>query len=200
MSQQVQELINKIKKEGTEAAESEASTIKERAQADADKIISEANARAEQIVNDANAQAEKAKESGQMALKQASRDVLLSLRKEIDALLQKIIAEEVKESLSAENLANIIGNVAEASQKSDNVVATLSAKDRKALEDGFIAKLQKKIKGSITFESSGDVAGGFTISFDGGKSCFEYTDKALAEYLSSHLNEQLTQILKEAGA
>lgn len=200
MSQQVQELINKIKKEGTQAAEAKAHEIEETAKQKAHHIVNEAKNEADKIIEDAKKQAEKEKYSGQMALQQASRDVLISLRKEIDGVLQNIIKNEVKDSLSAENLANIIASIIDGEQKSSDVVVTLSEKDLKVLEDGFTAKLQKKVKEPITFQSSADVSGGFTVSYDGGKSSFEYTENALAEYIGRFLNENLKKNVKEAAA
>jgi vacuolar-type H+-ATPase subunit E/Vma4 len=43
-----------------------------------------------------------------------------------------------------------------------------------------------------------EISGGFTISFDDGKSCYDFTDKALAEYIGIYLKPKLNQILMEA--
>jgi hypothetical protein len=46
--------------------------------------------------------------------------------------------------------------------------------------------------------SADNIRAGFTISFDQGKSCFDFTDESLAEFLGQYLNEHVTKILKES--
>ncbi|MFT5169633.1 MAG: V/A-type H+-transporting ATPase subunit E [Lysobacterales bacterium] len=194
MSQQVQDLIDKIKRDGTLAAEQKAVEIERDAQTKANAIVQEAKKEAVKLIKEANDTAQKAKQSGQMALKQASRDVLLSLRKEIDALLNRILVDEIKDSLSTESLTSIIA-AAVGSGGDGDVVVTLSDADAKTLKEGLTAKLQNKVKGSFKVQSASDVSGGFAISYDGGKSGFEFTDVALAGYLGGYVNEQLATLL-----
>ena len=101
MSQQVQELIEKIKTEGVQAANQKAKEIEGNAKTVAQKVASDAQVQAQRIIADANAQAKKIQESTQMALKQAARDTLLALRKEIETVLRKIISKQVSDSLSS---------------------------------------------------------------------------------------------------
>jgi hypothetical protein len=42
------------------------------------------------------------------------------------------------------------------------------------------------------------MSGGFTISFDSGRSCYDFTDRALAAYIGTYLKPKLNQILQEA--
>ena len=196
MSQQVQELIDKIKQEGTLVAEKDALSIKKDAQAKAESIIDGARQEAKKIINDANITAEKTKVSGEMALKQASRDVVLSLRQQIGVLLQGIVENDIKAALSAEGLTKILTKIVTHQGESNDIRVTLSLEDLKAVEDNVIGQLQDQLKGRVKFQGLSDVTGGFTVSYDGGKSCFEYTEKSLTEYLGLYLNEQLTELVK----
>jgi len=200
MSQQVQDLIDKIKTEGVAAADQKAKEIEDNARGDAQKVIADAQAQAKHIVSDAQAQAQKIHTSTQMALKQSARDTLLALRKEIEGVLSKVISKQVNDSLSAEHLAGIIGEAVKKSVETkladNNIEVLLSAKDLTKLKEGFIAKLQKAVKQPIEFKSSDGIARGFAISFDEGKSCFDFSDASLAEYLSFYLNEQVAALLK----
>ena len=63
------------------------------------------------------------------------------------------------------------------------------------LEKGFLQELKEKVKSGITLKSTADISGGFTISFDSGKSHLDFTDHALAEYLSNYLKPKLKEIL-----
>jgi len=137
-----------------------------------------------------------------MALRQASRDTVLSLKTEINTLLQKIIAETVAESLSAENLVSIISEVAtksiESQTQDQDIKIFLNPKDQKKLKEEILSKLQKIVKTEIEVKTSEDIGKGFAISFDGGKSSFEFTDKSLAEYLSNFLNSELSTIVNSS--
>lgn len=198
MSQQVQELIDKIKSEGIQTAEQKAKEIEASTKAKADQIIAGAEAKAQQLIVDAKEEIKKMQESTQMALKQGSRDTILSLRKEVENILHQVIAQEVSAALSAEALANILTVVVKdyLGSKDGDVQISLNDKDAKALKDGFLAKLQKQIKGEIKLQASGDVGRGFTISFDKGKSSFDFTDESLAQYLSNFLNAEIAALLK----
>ena len=202
MSQHVQELIDKIKSEGVQAAEDKAKEIENQAEAKKQDIIAEAKNQANQIVLEANQEAEKIKHSTEMALKQSSRDMLLSLRKEIENILQKVISIEVKGSLTSENLASILENVIKAFFKNnsndEDVFVSLSEDDLKQIKDGFIEKLQTQLKKEIKLQSSNDIEKGFSISFDEGKSAFDFTDVSLAGYLSGYLNEYVSSLIKES--
>jgi V/A-type H+-transporting ATPase subunit E len=201
MSQQVQELIDKIKAEGVQAADQKAKEIEGAARATAQKMITDAKTQAKHIIADAQAQAQRTHESTEMALKQSARDTLLALRKEIEGVLQKVISKEIKDSLTPEHLVTIIAEIikksVEANLAENEIEITLNAKDLDKLKDGFMAKLQKAVKQPIRFKSSDNIASGFTISFDEGKSCFDFSNAALVEYLSTYLNAQVASLLKE---
>ncbi len=203
MSEQLQDLIEKIKKEGVQKADELGRSIEAQARQKADEIIRQANVSAGQIIGQAQAERQKMMDSARIALKQASRDVLLNLRKEIDATLRKIIARDVGRALTPDNLAGIIheaiaGYFKHQPSGHSEVAIVLSAHDLKNLKDGFVAELKEKLKHPVTLKSASHISAGFTISFDGGKSFFDFTDESLAEYLSVYLNAEVAKILKES--
>jgi len=202
MSQQVQELIDKIKSEGVQAAEDKAREIENQAKDQAQSIIADSKRQAEQIIVEAKQEVKKMQESTRMALKQSSRDMLLSLRKEIEQTLQKIITTQVSDTLTSENLATILEAVIqkfiEDKASDSEIVVNLNPEDLEQLKSGFIAKLQKQLKQPIKFRSSDDIGKGFSISFDAGKSAFDFTDASLAEQLGSYLNTQVADLVKES--
>jgi len=202
MSQQVQELIDKIKSEGIQNAEEKGKEIEEQAKANAKKIVDDANSEAEQIILNAKEDIKRMKESTHMSLKQSARDMILSLRKEIEHVLQKIISESVNDSLTPENLTSILTSVIKESlnEKSDksDVLVSVNAKDLDKLKNGSVAKLQKQVKQSIQFQAANDIGKGFTISFDKGKSSFDFSDQSLAEFLGAFLNEHVSSLVVES--
>ncbi len=202
MSQQVQELIDKIKSEGVHAAKQEADEIVKQAQDQAGQIRDNAKVASDQLLQNAREDIKKMQESTHMALKQASRDMLLALRNEIANMLTKIISSEVKDSLSSDQLASIVSEVIKGSSQEDRSTADIhvivNTKDVKKLEESFVAKLQKQVKSKIKLKASDDIDKGFTISYDAGKSSFDFTDESLAQFLSQYLNSQVSDLLKES--
>ena len=202
MSQHVQELIDKIKSEGIQTAKQEAGEIAKQAQDQANKLNEDAKAVSDQLLQNTNDDIKKIHESTHMALKQASRDILLALRSEIENMLKKIISSQVKDSLSSAQLASIIAEVIKGSSQADkstsDIRVTLNANDLKELKESFVAKLKEKVKGTIKLEASEDIDKGFTISYDAGKSNFDFTDESLAQFLSQYLNSQVSDLLKES--
>mgnify|MGYP001562799493 FL=1 len=200
MSQQVQELIDKIKTEGLAAADQKAKEVEEHARRNAQGILSEANKRAQDLLLDAEEEIRKKQEASRMALQQASRDTLLSLKKEVQKLLHKVITAQVADALTPQKLSDIIAEIAhkavDGKSADAGIEVVLSPKDLKELRDGFLAQLQKQFKGPVHFQASEDIGKGFMVSFDQGKSSFDFSQEALAEYLSVYLNEELAALLK----
>ncbi len=200
MSQQLQDLIEKIKKDGVDEASALSRDIEMQARKKAEQIIAQANQQAQEITLEAQAQKQKLMDATQVALKQAARDMLLNLRKEIKATLENIIAADVQSSLTSENLARLIEEAVRGYLQNatiQDIILKVNSKDLKVLQNGFLSELQTKLKQNLTLKPSDSMAAGFTISFDSGKSFFDFTDKSLAEYLAGFVNVQLALLLKE---
>lgn len=198
MAEELKNLIEKIQEEGVRAAEEKARGIENQAQQEAKGIIENARREAEAIIADAKEKAAKETEAGRLALKQAARDIIISLRKEIIATLDKVIASAVKDALGPAELVKILNAlIVEQGQKSHKeIVITLSKEDYQKVEKGFIGSLTQELKKGIALRASEDVYAGFLISFDAGLSHFDFTDQALTDYLSAYVKPKLTEILK----
>ena len=96
MEIQLQELIEQIKKDGVEAAETRAEAILEAAKAEAEKIISDAQAQADKIMLNAKAENERMVKSSEDAIRQAGRNLLISFRESVTKELNAIGSNTVK--------------------------------------------------------------------------------------------------------
>ncbi|MCD4780216.1 MAG: hypothetical protein K8S27_06695 [Candidatus Omnitrophica bacterium] len=200
MAQQIQQLIDRIKEEGVHAAEQKAVQLEKESQQQARQIIEDARNQAEKMIADAREDIEKLQQASHMALQQSARDMLLTLKKELQAVLQHIVARDVRDTLSVENMMRVIQSLveSESAQAQGEIELVLNESDVKALKDGFLARLQKEIKNNIVIKSADDIHKGFNISFDQGRSSFDFSDESLAEYLGAFLNNQLALIIKES--
>lgn len=202
MSQQIQELINKIKSDGINEAQIKAKHIEDEAHKKANEIINEAKAKAQKIISDTQQDTQKMQKAAEVAIAQAGRNSVLSLRKEIEAMFKNIVLKQVRDSLTPQQTAAILENVIKqyVKENSSSAQITLSPADTQVIKDGLIAKLQNEFKKPLVFKTSSEMAKGFAISFDGGKSSFDFSDASLAEFLSAYVNDEVARILKTSVA
>lgn len=197
MAQEIKDLIAKIQQEGIQAAEVQAAQIKAEAESCSLKIISEAKAQAQKIVEQANSQAQKIDDSTQASLKQAGRDLLISLKQEIVSMLDRLIKLDLRQALTAEDLSEIIASLIKNAPLSlgSQIVVSLNQQDKDKLEHGFLKQLIQATKKEIILKSAEGIESGFVISFDAGKSIFDFSGQALSDYLSGCLKPELSKIL-----
>ena len=199
MSEEIKGLIEKIQKEGIDEAHLKARQIEEQAKTKAASIIDEAKLAAQKIISNATQDARKTQESTSVALSQAARDMLLSLRRQINEILGKIITTKIHEALSADELSKIIINFIKenAAKSKEDIVISIPRHDAHKLE-GLIGELIGHIKKGVIINPADDLQAGFLISFDAGRSQFDFSDKALAEYIGTYLKPKLKETLQQA--
>ena len=198
MAEQIKDLLAKIQQEGVKVAEDNARAIEQQARHKADEIIKRARKDAEKIIAEGRSEVSRMEQSTQTSLKQAGRDLVLSLKKEINAMLDKLIASSVHETLSSGELLKIITTLIKNYKGKDkeNIIISLKKEDLKKLEKGLLAALGKTAKKGVNLRAEDNIRGGFIISYDSGKSHFDFTDKALSEYIGTSLKPKLKEILK----
>ncbi len=72
----------------------------------------------------------------------------------------------------------------------------MKKEDLNKLRKTLISKLKDRLKDGIEFKPSPTINAGFSISFDKGKSFFDFTDEGLTEVLCAYLNPELARLLK----
>jgi len=199
MPEELKAFLDKIQEEGVRAAEDKARSIEERARAKADNIVQKAQKDAANLIENAKNKIASMEESGKDALKQAARNTLLSLKEEIKEILKALVIERSREALGGAELKKILTEIIKSYSRSkgEAIEILLSKKDQEELKKSFAAGLAGELKKGITLKSADDIEGGFRISYDSGKSWFDFTDKALAEYTGKFINAGLLEILKD---
>ena len=200
MAEEIRDLIEKINQEGIKAAEEKAQNIEAAAKQRADDILAQARFEAEEMIAAEKDRNRREDEKGKTLLAQAGRDLLLSLRKEINAMLGRIVVSDIQQALTPEALFKLLSEVVRNFSTGENsdITVLLNKEDLEILEKNFLYKLGKETKKKIILKPAEEISGGFTISFDNGKSCYDFSDKALAEYIGIYLKPKLNQILQEA--
>lgn len=201
MEIQLQELIDQIKKDGVETAEAQAESILNSAKAEAEKIIAEAQEQAEKILVNAKNENDRMVKSGEDAIRQAGRNLLISFRESVSTELGALIGENVKAVYSSDAFSKLIMNVVESwagKPDAEELSVILNSKDLEALEEILLAELKSRMLKGVTLKASDSFDGGFRIAEKGGRVYYDYSEEAVVEMLSNYLNPKITAILKEA--
>ena len=132
MSEELQGLLNKIQAEGLEKAESERARLVAEAKAQADKIIADAKAQADKIRKDAEADAEASRKKADAAVRQAARDVIISLKDDLQEKLRAVVREASAQAMTPEAMAGLIATIAGqfAQNAASGAEIILSARER----------------------------------------------------------------------
>ncbi len=200
MDVQLQELLDTIKAEGIQNAEEQAKKIVARAEEQAKAIVSGARKEAEQILDKAKQDAERQEQSGKEALRQAGRDLLLSLQKEIQNLFTGLIRKETETVLTArfmeEALKAILSGWKGEADKSLTIL--VPEKLLNELEKALHGQLASALKGGVELKPGKNVSYGFKIAMKDGTAYYNFTEEGIAEILGEYLNPRIAEILRKS--
>jgi V/A-type H+/Na+-transporting ATPase subunit E len=201
MTEQLQELIERINLEGVEAADSKSKEIVSAAEEKAEKIVSDAEKAAENLTKNAEAEAKKLQENAEKAIRQSFRNIMLSLQDEIRKYFDRIFNAEIGESLTTDKLGEVILAVgkrcADQISGAKDVAVLVSPDDAKKLAESLIERFKRETGKGLKIKPVPSVDAGFMISFDGGESSYDFTDQGLQQLLSTYISGQLKKIISQ---
>lgn len=202
MDIQLQELIDKIKKDGIESASEEAARLKIQAETEARHIVEAAKKEAEEIIARGKADAERSEKAGTAALEQASRNLVLAFRGEIQTLLDKLIAQESGKAYGEDTLKAALPEILKAWASKgggDTLDILLPEADLKKLQSWFSDKLVAELKKGVELKADRGLSAGFRIANRDGSAYYDFSAESVAQLLSAYLNPRLGEILKNAA-
>jgi V/A-type H+-transporting ATPase subunit E len=200
MEIQLQELIDKIKREGIESAAEEASRLKAQAEEEAKRITAAARKEAADITARARADAERAEKAGIAAVGQASRNVVLAFKSEIEAILDRIVLREAASSLNGDALKAVLPDVLKGWAAGKDALDLILNEDQlRGLSSYFNGKLAEELKQGLEIKPDRNLAAGFRIANRDGSAYYDFSAESVAELLSAYLNPKLAETLKVAA-
>jgi len=202
MDVQLQELIDKIKKDGVAAAETSASEKIAVAEKEAAKIIADAKEEADKIIKQAKEETARMEKASEDAIAQASRNLVLSFRKSVENELSAIVNAETAKAYDAKMLEQLIPEtVKEWAKQSEaaDLSVLLNEKDLKAVESNLQAALKDEIAKGLTLKTDNSIGGGFRVGVNDGAAFYDYSAEAVADLFSAYLNPRVAGIMKEAA-
>ncbi|MDA3955552.1 V-type ATP synthase subunit E [Oceanispirochaeta sp.] len=199
MDVQVKELIEKIKNDGVKNAEENSSRIIFEAEKKAAALIENAEKEASDIKSQAQNEASRMEQAGKEALKQAGRDLLLGIKKDVEDLFDRILQSGTAEVLKGDSLKDCIVTVLK-SWKDDEIkdLSVLVAPETlKSMESQLKSELKAQVEKGLEIKPFSDLNAGFRISVKDGRAFYDFSDKELMELLSKYLNPGLMSILEK---
>jgi V/A-type H+-transporting ATPase subunit E len=198
MEAQLQPLIDTIKAEGIEAAETRAAEIVAAADARAAKIVEEATRKAAEQLESSKREVERLETAGQHALQQAARDLMLAVERQLQDKLDRLVRDHVGEALSGDSLATVIEQLA-TNWRVDgdaNLEVLISEENRERLESGSLAQLRDQLRDNVTLRPSPEVDAGIRIGLENGNVRYDFTAGGIAEMLSQYLSPRLAALMR----
>lgn len=202
MDVQLQELIDKIKKDGVATAEKEAAKIIDDAEKKAETIIADAQAKAAEIIKNSKNETERMEKASEEAIVQAGRNMLLSFKDSLVKELDGLIQTETAKGESADVLAKLIPETVKAWAKNadaSELSVLLSEKDLKSLEKGLTAELKSEISKGLEIKPDKTLTAGFRIGVKNGAAFYDYSAESLAEMFAAYLNPKVADLMKVAA-
>jgi V/A-type H+/Na+-transporting ATPase subunit E len=201
MELQLQELLDRIKREGVEAGRAEAERVLAEAESARKALLEGAEREAKAIVDKARSDASKAQDAGTAALAQASRDVLLAFQDRLRALLDSVVHAETTAAYGPEVTAEALPAVlkALAAGGAEDLAVLLPPAALAKIQSRFASRLAAELQAGIELRPDPGVDAGFRVSEKGGAAYYDFSARAVAELLSRHLNARLAEIVKGAA-
>ena len=202
MEVQLQELVDKIKKDGVAAADEKAAEIIRAAEEKAKNIIEKAEAEAQESIKKAEAEALRFQKAAESSIDQAGRNTLISFRQGLLNELNAIIKAETAKNYDSAVLKNLIPEAVKGWVKTgntENLSVILADKDLKELESSLSAALKDHISKGLELKADSKIAGGFRIGTKDGSAYYDFSAEAVADLFSSYLSPKTAEILKNAA-
>ncbi|MBP5217511.1 MAG: hypothetical protein J6Z47_01005 [Bacteroidales bacterium] len=199
MENKLQELTDKLYKEGLSKGKEEGEAILAKANEKASQIIEDARRQAEAILKTANDEAEDLKAKVEGDVKMAAAQSIQATRKDIENLMVKgMTGKQVSSALaSTDFIKEIIRSVAQkfSTQESADLSLILPENLRKELEPFVTGELSGILGNGIDASFSKNISGGFRIGPKDGSYFISLTDETFKELIGEYLRPATRKIL-----
>lgn len=199
MAQDLQSLLDKIKQEGLDKAAVQEKEIIANAEKKSAEIIALAKQEAAQILKNAELESANLKKRAESAIQQSSRDIILTLKNEIQCRLSKIFADSTTQAFSPDYMAKIIAELCSAFAKSPEtkLTVTTAVKDVDALRTALMNALKDSFKNSCEVFPDKELTGGFKVNFSGSDVFYDFSDDAVCSLLAEYAGPVVGDLLKK---
>ena len=202
MAEELQSLLEKINKEGVRKAEVEKDKIIADAKKKAEKIVADAKKKAGDLAKKSEADAERNEERAADTIRQASRDIILALKDELQNRLKAVVKECVGEAMTPDMMGKLVLEMEQSflERKSGadvGIEVLLSKKDLENMDKLFKGALGKNLRSDPDISLGHDFTAGLKIGFKGNDLFFDFSDDALAEMICAYTGPRPAAIIND---
>ena len=195
MENKIQELTDKIYREGVEKGNEEAQRLVSNAREEAAKILEEARKEAEAIIAAARKSATETAENTQSEIKLFAGQAVNALKTEIASLLtNQVVSKAVKDFVADKDYLNKF-IVSLASQWTENEAIVISTADAEGLKKFFAANAKAVLDKGVKIEQVNGNKTLFTISPADGSYKVNFGEEEFENYFKDFLRPQLVEML-----
>ncbi len=195
MENKIQELTDKIYREGVEKGNEEAQRLVSNAREEAAKILEEARKEAEAIVAAARKSAAETAENTQSEIKLFAGQAVNALKTEVASLLtNQVVSKAVKDFVADKDYLNKF-IVSLATQWAANEAIVISTSDAEGLKKYFAANAKAVLDKGVKIEQVNGNKTLFTISPADGSYKVNFGEEEFENYFKDFLRPQLVEML-----
>lgn len=193
--EKIQELTDKIRREGVEKGQEEAARIIAEAKEQATKIVADAKAQAEAIGHQAKKAARELDQNTKSELKLYMGQALNALKSEItNAVTDKVVTQSVKKLTDEKDFLGkfTVALATEWAKKQDIIVST---EDAEALKTYFAREAKGLLDKGVKIEKVNGKQTLFTVQPADGSYRVDFGNEELESYFKNFLRPQLIEML-----
>ena len=192
MAEELQQLLEKIQRDGVDKANAEAAAIVAKAKSEAEALVKKAQEDAAAAEAKGKADAEAYAARARETIAQAARDTVLKVKDDVTKLPTKLLAQDVTAALATEAVPIAAAAVKELVTGSATAEVAASAK----LVDALRAQLAAQAQSGVKVVADDMTGAGFTVKLDNGRVEHDFTDAAISDALAQRLRADLAALLK----
>ena len=196
MEVKLENLIEKIKKEGIEDGRSAGEEIVAEARKEAAAIIEKAKKEAAALVAEGEKKSAQFQENAERAVKQAARDGELVLKERLSQLFDRVFRQKIETALAPEIVVELVRKIVANWKPGAVIELTVSPGDQKKLEALLASGLKAEAAKGLTLRPSPAIAAGFRIGVKGEDVSFDFTDESFAELLRGFVNPSIKKLIE----
>lgn len=200
MAEELQSLLERIHEKGIKKAEDEKNRIIAEAKAEAKKIIDSAKDKAETLRKKAEEEAALTKSRAEEAIRQAARDITISLKTELLERLKNTVKTCIGEAMTPELMKQILLEMAKNYIRKNpgseaGLEVMLFNTDPENMEKLFKGSLVEGLKLNPEFSLGHDSGAGLKIGFKGDNIFFDFSDDAISDLICSYIGPKLAAVI-----
>lgn len=207
MAEELQHLIERIQREAVDAGERQANELLAKAKQQAAAIVAEAEQKAEARLRKAEEDAQQFTARSLQTLRQAARDLLISVGQGVENIVSNLAAEAAEGAMTYETVQEMLVKLAESyvgrTDRERRIELMVSPQDQARLIQFFKDRYHDKLQQGLVIQGDERIFKGFKVQLADGRVTHNFTPEAIAEalanFLRPHLAEIVYQVAREGG-